>query len=70
MKPNVGTADKIIRIIVGLVIIALGLICGSWWGLIGILPIGTAIFGRCLLYYPLGVSTCKAKETAVPPADR
>lgn len=62
MKPNVGIADKVIRIIVGLIIIALGLIYGSWWGLIGILPIGTAIFGRCLLYYPFGIRSCKEKE--------
>jgi len=61
MKANVGTTDKIIRIIIGLFIIALGIIFGSWWGLIGLLPLGTAISGRCLLYVPLGISTCKTE---------
>jgi putative effector of murein hydrolase LrgA (UPF0299 family) len=62
MKKNVGIADKIIRILVGIIIIALGLIYGSWWGVIGVIPIITGIVGYCCLYVPLGISTCKAKK--------
>ena len=60
MKANIGNTDKIIRIIVGLaIIVILGFVMNSWWGLIGIIPIGTAFVSRCLLYYPFGISTCK-----------
>lgn len=62
MKPNIGTADKIVRIIIGLIIIALGIIFKSWWGLIGLLPLVTALINWCPLYVPFGFSTCKAKE--------
>jgi predicted RND superfamily exporter protein len=59
MKKNVGSADKIIRIIVGIIIIILGLVFKSWWGIIGILPILTAMIGWCPPYALLGISTRK-----------
>ena len=59
MERNVGRVDQIIRIVVGLVIIALGIIFKSWLGLIGLLPLATGIFGRCGLYYPFKISTNK-----------
>ncbi len=59
MKKNVGGADKSFRVIAGLVIIALGLIYSSWWGLIGIIPVFTGLTGRCPAYLPFGISTCK-----------
>ena len=63
MKCNVGGADRIARIIIGLVIIALGVYFGSWWGIIGILPLLTGAAGRCPAYLPFGISTCRPKET-------
>lgn len=62
MKCNVGGADKIIRIILGLVILGLGFGYGSWWGLVGLIPLLTGLAGRCLLYIPLGISTCKIER--------
>ncbi len=59
MNNNVGSADKIIRIIIGLVIGGLGIYFQSWWGLIGLIPILTAIFGFCPLYSIIKVNTCK-----------
>jgi hypothetical protein len=59
MKKNVGNTDKWIRIILGAVIIVLGLINQSWWGLVGILPLATAFMGVCPGYLPFGISTCK-----------
>ena len=61
MKVNEGKADRILRAIVGLIIIAAGFYFKSWWGLIGIIPLGTALTGLCLLYVPFGISTCKTK---------
>ncbi len=63
MKKNIGTTDKILRIIIGVLIIVIGLIKQSWWGLIGILPIATALIGSCPLYLPFGISTCSRKGT-------
>ena len=62
MKVNVGSADRVVRILLGLAIIAIGIIYQSWWGLVGILPIFTAIARWCPAYLPFGISTCK-KET-------
>ncbi|MFZ5432742.1 MAG: YgaP family membrane protein [Calditrichota bacterium] len=62
MKANVGTADKVIRIIVGIVIIAAGLLFKSWWGVIGLIPLLTAFVGYCPLYAIIGVATCKTKS--------
>ncbi|MDP3582158.1 MAG: DUF2892 domain-containing protein [Ignavibacteria bacterium] len=62
MKQNVGGIDRITRFVVGLVIIVLGIVFQSWWGLIGIVPIFTATINWCPLYLPFGVSTCKTPE--------
>ena len=62
MKRNVGTTDRIIRVFVGIVIIGLGIIFKSWWGIIGILPLITAIIGYCPPYALLRISTCKVKR--------
>lgn len=63
MKKNVGSTDKIIRIILGLAIIIIGIITQSLWGLIGLIPIVTALIGWCPLYLPFGISTCKTEKS-------
>ncbi len=60
MKANMGSTDRVIRIVVGVVILGLGLILKSWWGLVGLLPIATGLVGFCALYVALGISTRKA----------
>ena len=62
MKCNVGTTDRIIRIILGVVIIALGLFFKTWWGIIGIIPLATGIVGFCGAYTLFGMSTCPVKK--------
>jgi len=59
MQCNVGTTDKIIRVIIGLTIMAAGYYYQSWWGIIGIIPLMTAAIGWCPLYVPFGISSCK-----------
>jgi hypothetical protein len=59
---NVGSADRAIRLILGLVIIAIGYYYQSWWGAIGIVPIFTALIGWCPAYLPFGISTCSTKK--------
>jgi len=62
MKTNMGGADRAVRIVIGLALLSLlVLLEGSarWWGLIGIVMIGTGIVGFCPAYLPFGISTCK-----------
>ena len=59
MKQNMGTTDRILRAIVGLAIIGAGVYYQSWWGAIGAIPLGTAIFAFCPAYVPFGISSCK-----------
>ena len=59
MKCNVGKTDRIIRVIVGAGIIAIGVYLKSWWGAIGVIPIITAAIGWCPAYLPFGISSCK-----------
>ncbi len=61
MKRNVGKADRSLRVILGLLIIAAGFYFQSWWGVIGVIPLGTALLGWCPVYLPFGISTCKTR---------
>ena len=63
MKANVGNSDRIIRFILGAVIIALGFYFKSWWGVVGIVPILTGLLNFCPIYNIIGVSTKKKIET-------
>lgn len=62
MKLNVGNTDRVIRAILGLVVIALGFYYGTWWGALGLIFLATAAIGWCPLYVPFGLSTYKAKH--------
>ena len=64
MEKNVGSIDKTLRIVAGLGILSLVfLLEGSarWFGLIGLVPLGTALFGFCPAYALLGINTCPMK---------
>jgi hypothetical protein len=61
MNMNVGSVDKVIRVVVGLALLSLLFLLEGgfrWIGLIGVVPIGTALFGYCPLYALLGLNTC------------
>jgi len=62
-KSNVGTIDRIARVILGLALIALTLTgtIGAW-GWIGLAPLLTAALGACPLVSVLGLSTCPMKK--------
>ncbi len=63
MKSNVGGIDRILRALVGIVLIALAAtnVIGMW-GYIGIVPLLTAAVGFCPAYTLLGLSTCPMKQ--------
>lgn len=61
-KTNVGGIDRILRIVLGLVLIGLALAgtIGAW-GFVGIVPLATALMRSCPVYTMLGLDTCPAK---------
>lgn len=60
MTRNIGTTDRILRGILGVLLLGLyGALEPPWQylTLIGLLPLGTALTGNCPLYSLLGIST-------------
>lgn len=67
MTANVGGIDKILRIVVGLALIAFALFAPAtigwkWIGWIGVVPLATALLGFCPAYAILGINTCPMKK--------
>jgi hypothetical protein len=63
MKTNVGTVDRAVRILAGLVLLSLVFILegdARWWGLVGLLPFATGLVGWCPMYTPFGIDTRRA----------
>ncbi|MDP2085553.1 MAG: DUF2892 domain-containing protein [Gemmobacter sp.] len=66
LKTNVGGIDRILRIVVGLALIA-GFFLNPdasmrWLYLIGIVPLATGLMSSCPLYSILGLNTCPMKK--------
>lgn len=63
MKSNVGGIDRVMRIVLGLVLLGLTL-AGQIgvWGWIGIVPLATGALGWCPPYSFLGINTCKTRQ--------
>ncbi len=57
MKKNVGKTDRIARVVLGLGIIAFGIMNQSWWGAVGAGIILPAIMASDPLYTIMGVNT-------------
>jgi O-antigen ligase len=64
---NIGSADKIARLVVGALLIVLTL-TGTigLWGWIGVVPIATALMNWCPAYTLLGIKTCPTDNSATP----
>ena len=59
MTCNIGKTDKTVRIIAGTILVILGVVYNTWLGLIGLIPLLTAVFGICPLYIPFHINTAK-----------
>jgi hypothetical protein len=58
-KANVGGLDRILRVILGLGLIAIVFVGPQTpWGWVGLVPLLTGLFGNCPLYTLLGIRTC------------
>jgi len=65
MKSNVGGIDRILRIVLGLVLIGLTLSGNiGVWGWLGVVPLATGVIGWCPPYALFGWSTCSMKKSA------
>ncbi len=65
MQKNVGSVDKTLRIVVGLVLIALVFVGPQTpWGWIGVVLLATGLMGWCPAYMPFGIKTCPADKAA------
>ncbi len=63
MKCNSGGIDRALRVIVGLVLIALAATgTVGVWGWIGVVPLVTGVVGFCPAYTLLGIKTCSTKK--------
>jgi hypothetical protein len=62
MAANLGRTDRIIRLILGFLVICLGLYLQTPVGVIGAIPILTALIGWCPGYVPFGFSTCRDEQ--------
>ena len=61
MIKNLGSADKILRILIGALLI-LGALTGyGLWMWIGVTPLATALFNFCPMYHLFGIKTCSTK---------
>jgi hypothetical protein len=71
MTRNVGTADRIARVVIGLLLLAYAIPLGfpntgwNWVGWIGVVPILTAVVGSCPMYSMFGLSTCPREHETV-----
>ena len=60
MKRNIGSAERVIRVIAGVAILSLAVIGPkSPWAFLGAVPLLTGLVGWCPPYAVLGISTCK-----------
>jgi len=60
MTKNMGSTDRVVRVIVGVALLAWGYMEQNWLGIIGVVPLATAALGWCPAYLPFGIKTNKA----------
>lgn len=63
MTQNIGGIERILRIVAGLVLVALAATSTvGWWGWLGAVPLTTGLMGWCPPYSLLGINTCKNRN--------
>ena len=62
MEANVGGADRVVRIVVGIALLSLFFLLegnARWWGLVGVVLLATGLLRWCPAYLPFGIKTCR-----------
>lgn len=63
LSQNVGTMDRIIRIVLGIILLGIAWQMMLWWaGVIGVVVLLTGVLRWCGLYSLFGISTCKMEN--------
>ena len=62
MAINIGKTDKGLRFVSGIIITLAGIAFQSWWGVAGLVLIGTALINWCPIYALLGFNTYLSKK--------
>ena len=63
LPTNEGTADRVIRAVLGLAVLSLAFVGPKTpLGYLGLIPLFTATVGSCPFYTLIGFSTCPAKS--------
>lgn len=66
MSKNVGSIDRTLRVLLGVVLLSLVVLLDTparWWGLVGLVPLLTGLFSFCPLYSLLGISSCPVSSS-------
>jgi len=66
MLGNVGTTDRILRIVIGVALLSMFFLFEGGlrlFGLIGLIPLVTGLLGSCPLYCAVGLSTRASKAS-------
>lgn len=63
LSKNVGGIDRILRIVIGALLVLGALMGYGLWMWIGVLPLATGLIGWCPPYSLLGVNTCSTKKS-------
>ncbi len=64
MTRNVGSVDRVVRFVAGLAILSLVFVGPrTLWGLVGLVPLLTAVMGWCPPYAIFGINTCRSPQS-------
>ncbi len=63
MKKNVGSTDRMIRLIAGVILLGAGYYYQNWWGALGLIPLLTGLLNWCPAYNLFGINTNKEKAS-------
>lgn len=61
---NIGSLDRKIRFVLGVVILVVGLLSNSWFAVLGLIPLATGTIRFCPLYSIFGLDTKRKKTTS------
>lgn len=70
MKTNLGSYDVAVRFTLGCFCLFVGVHKETWWGLVGLLPLTTAICGFCPLYVLMHLDTTGPDHPTTPSAPK
>lgn len=65
LKANIGTSDRLLRLVLGIGLVAFGFYARRWLpvaGIIGGILIGTSTIKWCPAYVPFGLTTCRTEN--------